>query len=109
MNEVCEQTLFSACRKCNENTNQLAEHWFVFGEISQTEYKITHLASSSHSQPPHLVHLAFQVCMIFVLLCDPIEYVLFQLQPKFTALFFHQGVMHGDTSTSESIHIYLSL
>lgn len=59
--------------------------------------------------PPHLVHLAFQVCMIFVLLCDPMECVLFQLQPKFTAPFFHQGVMHGDTSTSESIHIYLSL
>lgn len=77
MNEVCEQTLFSACRKCNENTNQLAEHWFVFWQISQTEYKITHLASSSHSQRPQLVHLAFQVCMISVVLCDPIWCVLF--------------------------------
>lgn len=26
---------------------------------------------------PHLMHLAFQVCMISVLLCDPIECVLF--------------------------------
>lgn len=29
MNAVCGQTLFSASRKHNENTNQLAEYLFV--------------------------------------------------------------------------------
>lgn len=64
------------------------------------KYKITHLASTSHSRVPWFEHLTFETHVASPCAVSPQDCAL-QLQPVCMALLFLWPVMHGDRSTSD--------